>query len=261
MLQQESYKIHLPIFEGPFDLLLHLLSINEMDINDIRISDITQQYLDYIHEMQSLDLEIAGEFLVMASTLLNIKSRLLVSSQKDTKDVDTDEDTILTADDLVRQLIEYRKFKEAAVILKDREEQMSHLLFRHNQAITLPPPPPEEYSYDIALLLKAFAKVISIVETPDYDPQIYEPYTIDNKIEYVEQLCKLNDEVISLEEVFHHCFNRMEIVVTFLAVLELTRMKKLVIEQEHIFGNINISLNKNYETEPVTATDTSDNND
>ena len=250
-MHNETYTIKLPIFEGPFDLLLHLLRINEMDINDVSVSAITQQYLDYIHTMRALDLELAGEFLVMASTLLNIKSRLLIPTYDNSEKAEPDEDNSLTADALVQQLIEYRKYKEASVFLKEREEQMSQLQFRSNPEVLMPQPTQEELTCEVSLLLKAFAKVISIVETPDYNPDIFEPYTVQDKIQYIEQLCSINNKTVSLSDIFHRCFNRMEIVTTFLAVLELTRLKKVIITQDKIFDDVYVQLSDEDEQDPV----------
>lgn len=236
----EQYKIRLSIFEGPFDLLLHLLRINEMDINDIRISEITQQYLDYIRVMKELNLEMAGEFLVMASTLLQIKARMLLPVESDEDGIGQDETTeILTTDDLVRQLIEYRQFKEAAALLSDREEMMSQLHFRDKSVPLELPAEAEELSFDVSLLLKAFARVVSIIETPDYNPEIYEAFTVDSKLEYVERLCAFSGEV-DLHDVFQRCFNRTELIVTFLAVLEMIAMKKIRFTQNSQFDNITI---------------------
>ena len=120
-----SHNVKITVFEGPFDLLLHLVRVNEMDIYDIPISDITDQYLKYIKEMEKLDLRLAGEFLVMAATLINLKSRTLMPPLRDEPEPEEEEPEdelggIRTGQDLMRQLIEYRQFKEMAVSLADR---------------------------------------------------------------------------------------------------------------------------------------------
>src|SRR5437773_11265695 len=108
----EDYKVKLQVFEGPLDLLLHLVRINEMDIYDIKIAEVTRQYLEYIRLMQSLDLEVAGEFLVMASTLVNIKLRSLLPDTGEEPIEDEEIGDIITAQALMEQLVQYRKFKE-----------------------------------------------------------------------------------------------------------------------------------------------------
>src|SRR3990172_11137747 len=130
----EAYSIKLPVFEGPFDLLLHLIKENKIDIYDIPIALITRQYLEYIELMKELDLEIAGEFLVMASTLVHIKSRMLLPVE-DTLDTEEPEDPRL---ELVQKLLEYQAFREAALGLKEREEERQGIFTRS------PMPEPEE---------------------------------------------------------------------------------------------------------------------
>src|SRR5690606_19728656 len=133
-------------FEGPFDLLLHLVRVNEMDIHDISISVITRQYLEYLDIMRELDLELAGEFLVMAATLIRIKARTLLPVPPDQEEQEEEIDEILSARELVRQLVEYRKFKEAAMKLRKKEEETSRLIFRNKQYV---PDLPEEEKEDV----------------------------------------------------------------------------------------------------------------
>ncbi|MBI1785148.1 segregation/condensation protein A, partial [Candidatus Sumerlaeota bacterium] len=126
----DEYKVKLQVFEGPLDLLLHLVKINEMDIYDIQIAEVTKQYLEYIRLMQSLDLEVAGEFIVMASTLLNIKLRSLLPDSGEPDEDEEELGDILTAQALMEQLVQYRKFKEAAARLQEQEEQQARIFFR-----------------------------------------------------------------------------------------------------------------------------------
>ena len=122
-----AHRIRLEVFEGPLDLLLHLVKISEMDIYDIEISTITQQYMDYISAMQEMDLEIAGDYLVMAATLLNIKSRSLLSRNAEEEELTAEEeiDEIMSTQELVRRLVEFRRFKELTRELRAREEENS----------------------------------------------------------------------------------------------------------------------------------------
>src|SRR5690242_5593709 len=127
-----EYKVKLPIFEGPLDLLLHLIRQNEMEISEISISQITSQYLDYLRYIEALDLEVAGDFLVMAATLLNIKLRsLLPASEEDEQAAQEEElDNFMSARQLMARLIEYRKFKEAAHDLGQRAERQAQIFVR-----------------------------------------------------------------------------------------------------------------------------------
>lgn len=233
-----TYTIKLPEFEGPFDLLLHLIRVNEMDIHDITISVITRQYLDYLDLMRELDLELAGEFLVMAATLIRIKARTLLPVPPELEEQEEEIDEILSARELVRQLVEYRKFKEASVKLRRKEEETSRLIFRNKQYVPdLPEEEKEDATTDIGLLYKAFARVLRFVDTPAYSPQINEQYAVEDKIAYIEDMLQVGSEV-NLEDVFKRCFCRQEVIVTFLALLELCRMKRLVIRQENSFAPI-----------------------
>lgn len=233
-----AYTIKLPVFEGPFDLLLHLLKVNEMDIQEIRISEITQQYLDYIRVMRELDLDLAGEFLVMAATLISLKARTLLPAPPEPEEQEEEIDEILTAKDLVRQLVEYRKYKEAAAVLRGKEEAASRVFFRPN-IVNIVPEPSEELSLDVSLLYKAFARVLAVVDAPRYDPHLHEQYTVEDKIAHIVELCRLEPEV-DLTGVFRRCFNRVEIIVTFLAVLELSRLKRVQIQQDSQFDAITL---------------------
>lgn len=232
-----TYTIKLPVFEGPFDLLLHLVRVNEMDIQDIRIAEITRQYLDYIEMMRELDLELAGEFLVMAATLIRIKARTLLPARPEAEEQEEEIDEILSARELVRQLVEYRRFKEAASELRRREEHAARLIFRNNPPVKIVADEQEELSVDIALLYKAFSRVLRFVDNPAYNPNMQEKFTVEEKINYLQDLVSTKEKV-ELDEVFRRCFNRDEIIVTFLAMLELCRMKRLVIQQEAAFDKI-----------------------
>lgn len=234
-----GYTIKLPVFEGPFDLLLHLIKVNEMDIQDIQIAEITKQYLAYIEMMRELDLELAGEFLVMAATLIHIKTRTLLPVPPDQEEQEEEIDEIMSARELVRQLVEYRKYKEAAAALRLREEQAARIFYRHN-VVSIVPENTSELSLDVSLLYKAFARVLTFVESPAYRPQIDEQYSVEEKISHIEELTRSSGEV-DIHEVFRRCFNRNEIIVTFLAMLELCRMKRIAIRQDNQFDRIYVA--------------------
>jgi len=249
-----SYTIKLPVFEGPFDLLLHLIRVNEMDIHDIKVAEITKQYLDYLDLMRELDLELAGEFLVMAATLIHIKARTLLPVPPEQEEQEEEIDEILSAKELVRQLLEYRRFKEAAVALREKEDQAARVLFRTGQVIQIVPEAQEELTADVSLLYKAFARVLRFVDAPTYNPHMQEQYSVEDKITYLEDMVNQAKEV-DLENVFRRCFNRSEVIVTFLAVLELCRMKRLAVKQENSFDKITVIAQEGqleYDTEQLS---------
>lgn len=237
-----TYTIKLPVFEGPFDLLLHLIRVNEMDIHDIKVAEITKQYLDYLDMMRELDLELAGEFLVMAATLIHIKARTLLPVPPEQEEQEEEIDEILSAKELVRQLVEYRKFKEAAFALREKEDQASKVLFRTNPVVQIQPDAQAEVTADIQLLYKAFSRVFRFVDVPVYDPHMVETYSVEDKLAYIEDLLN-REKAFELDNVFRRCFNRSEVIVTFLALLELCRMKRLTVQQENPFDKIMVTAN------------------
>lgn len=232
-----SYTIKLPVFEGPFDLLLHLIKINEMDIHDIPIAEVTRQYLDYLRVMKELDLEVAGEFLVMAATLIHLKARTLLPRHEQDEENDNEElGEIASARELMERLIEYRKYKEAAAALRQREQQSAHVIYRDATVILLPEPT-EELSVDISLLYRAFARVLRYLELSPSLPALTEQFTVEQKLDYVTQLLA-TEQQIDLMRLFLRCLNKLEIITTFLAVLELVRLKRARLQQHCAFDTI-----------------------
>ncbi len=233
-----AYTIKLPVFEGPFDLLLHLIKINEMDIHDIPIAEITRQYLDYLKVMQELDLEVAGEFLVMAATLIHLKARTLLPSHTEDNEGQEDDEfgEILSARELMEKLVEYRKYKEVATVLRERERESAGIIYR-TAAVTVVPETTDELSLDLSLLYRALARVLRYVDSSRGFTIISEQFTVEQKIEYIEELLTQQRE-IDLMTVFLRCLNKLEIITTFLAVLEIVRLKRARIQQNSAFDTI-----------------------
>jgi len=234
----DDYKVKLDVFEGPLDLLLYLIKRDEVDIYDISIERITKQYLDYMAAFQVLNIELAGEFIVMAANLLYIKSRMLLPVDQQMAEEEADEDDPRW--ELIRQLIEYKKFKEAAARLRDKEALQENLFPRIPVVPDLAPSETllvEEVG--IFDLIHAFQKILKRLEKKPEDlREIFaENFTVSEKIDY---LLRVTSSGISMrfEELFADVASRAEIVVTFLAMLELIRMKQLRIRQEAQFGEI-----------------------
>lgn len=238
-----DYKVKTEVFEGPFDLLLHLVRINEMDIYDIPIAEITRQYLKYISDMQELDLHLAGEFLVMAATLINIKSRTLMPPQQEQaeeeeEEIDQEDEDIKSAQDLMRRLIEYRQFKEMAVKLQNREEKQLRLFYRNS---VLPQVTnknnPKELREDISLLFSAFARILKFADgRPTHHVQ-KEEFSVDEKIDFLRREI-IGQRRVNVGQVFKACHSKDELITTFLAVLELCRMRLARVKQENNYQDI-----------------------
>lgn len=232
---EQLYKIKLPEFEGPMDLLLHLIKENKVDIYDIPISLITGQYLEYIEIMKELDLEIAGEFLVMAATLIQIKSRMLLPPEEEAPP-DEMEDPRL---ELVQRLLEYQAFKDAASILKEKEDERLKIFVRppevpaEEEALL-----PELYLFDVNLfdLLAAFKKLLRNAP-PEMRTITRETLTVKDKMMHIIDMIE-NIESLRFEELFKESFTRVQLIVTFLALLELLRLGLARVYQEQQFGNI-----------------------
>lgn len=230
-----SYEIRIENFEGPLDLLLHLIKKNEMDIYDIPIAGITAQYLTYIDAMKNLNLDVAGEFVLMAATLLHIKSRLLLPSTEDEEPEEEEEDPRA---ELVRKLLEYQKYKEAAVTL-----DAMPLLGREIFARTFPPAElegPDDCGFEaVGLydLVEAFRSVLRESPPESFHEIDAERLSVTERVNGILSLLT-GRESLSFMELFSGRPDRHEVVVTFLATLELVRLKLVRLIQNSRFGAI-----------------------
>ena len=236
-------EVNLPQFHGPLDLLLHLIQKNDLDIHEISLVQITDQYLEYIDLMQMLDLDIASEYLVMASTLLYLKSHSMLPSAASAR---RGSDTGETRDELVRQLLEYKRFKEAAVYLQQREEERANLRTRPADPV-FEEGGMREYRVEATLfdLLAAFRTMVEHRSEPveDYQTEIEEdPITVEQKIREVLHRVEIEGR-IAFGDFFVQFQSRIEIICTFLAILELARTHQIFAVQEELYGPISIELN------------------
>lgn len=237
---ESDYKVQLEVFEGPLDLLLYLVKKDEVDIYDIAIERITTQYLAYLEAFEVLQIELAGEFLVMAANLLYIKSRTLLPKDQQMPDEEAEEDDPRW--ELIRQLIEYRKFKEAANHLRDQEELQSALFPR---AVSLDPahaPVIDENMLigDVGIfdLINAFQRALKRLPVEQKQGEIHEEtFTVTDRINHLMRMVERGVSM-KFEELFGEASSRSELVVTFLAILELIRMKQFRVRQEEQYGEI-----------------------
>jgi segregation and condensation protein A len=234
-----EYKVKFEVFEGPLDLLLYLIKKEEVDIYEVNLTGLATQFIEYIDTMRMLDLEIAGEFLVMAATLMYIKSRELlpVDQQAQVEGEDEGEDPRW---ELIRQLVEYKKFKDAAAQLQVLEARQEDIFPRTPGKLefeTEPPTRPEASIFDLVnavnIVLKRFTK------RDDLRDIFEDKWTVSEKIEHLMRL--LSERVnLRFSELFEGVTSRSEVVVTFLALLELIRLKQLIAAQREAFGEIDI---------------------
>ena len=228
---EDIIKIKIPVFEGPFDLLLHLIRENKIDIYDIPISLITSQYLEYIEIMKELNLEIAGDFLVMAATLIQIKSRMLLPPDEEAPSEEQED----PRRELVQRLLEYQTYKEAALDFRTKEDEWLKVFHRE------PLSDEEEgelYLFDLSLfdLLDAFRKLLD--KAPSEIVSITkETLTVKNRMSMIMEIIE-EHEAVRFEDLFKEGITRIYLIVTFLALLELIRLGLARAYQEREFGNI-----------------------
>jgi segregation and condensation protein A len=236
---ETEYKVRLEIFEGPLDLLLYLIKRDELDIYDISLERITGQYLEYLQAFKELNIDVAGEFVVMAANLIYLKSRSLlpVDQQPPAEDVEEDDPRW----DLIRQLIEYKKFKEAASQLEARAREQERIFARIGDG-TLPEVAPLHLGeVGIFQLINAFQNVIKRLEARENLQEIFgENFTVSDKIERILQTVS-GGKSVRFSELFARMASRVEIVVIFLALLELIRLKQVRALQPNEFDEIEIA--------------------
>jgi len=237
-------RIVLPVFEGPLDLLLHLVKVHEMDIYEIQIAEITRQYLDYLSAMTALDLEIAGDFLVMAATLLNIKSRSVlprIEEDEETRPEDEQEiDEILSTQELIRRLVEYRKFKDLSARLRRKEEENAGVFYRAEILTMIPGSETELPRQDIRALYDAFVKVLKTVRSQPQHRVIRERFTVDEKMLELRERLRTTRQ-INLTREFEKCVHKEEVICFFLAILEMAKMREITVAQADVESDILIA--------------------
>ena len=232
-----SYRIKLDIFEGPLDLLLHLVKKNEVELSDIPVATITDQYLAYLGLLQQLDLDVAGEYLVMAATLLHLKSRLLLPGEETSEEEEGEDPRA----ELARQLLEYQRFKEAAEMLNRRD------LLDRDVFARAPLPdetdPEQDVVYDVSLgdLLDALQDVLKRAAPEVVHEVILEQVSLREQLCFVLDMLRERTAVV-FTDLFPSGVRRLQILVTFLAVLELVRTRMVQIHQEEHFGPIVLTL-------------------
>jgi segregation and condensation protein A len=236
--QLEDIKIKVQSFEGPLDLLVHLIKKNQVNVYDIPIALITEQYLDYLSLMQELNLDLASEFLVMAATLIHIKSRMLLPRPDPSQSDEPEEDP---RDALVRRLLEHQKFKAAAELLHDRETLRSAQWTRPDSRVQ--PLAGEDYEpeleVDLFSLLSAFRAVLARARERPPIPLPADYISIEARIE--QMLERLSEtEACGFENLFDDVASRPEMIVTFLALLEMIRLKLIRVFQSGQSGPIRI---------------------
>lgn len=234
--EETGYTFRLEGFEGPLDLLLHLIQKNELDIFNIPIALITEQYLEYLQLMKVLNLDVAGEYLLMASTLLHIKSRMLLPKSSEGEEEEEEDPRA----ELVRRLLEYQKYKQAAGELEKRPLLDRDVFIRLTPA-EFQEPEEERIEVNLFQLLEAFREVLKRVKPEAVHEVILEHLSVEDKIEEILALLEKENRSMAFHRLFPEDASRRVVVVTLLAILELVKMKRIRIFQMAPFETIRIS--------------------
>lgn len=232
-----DYKIKLEIFEGPMALLMHLIEKNQLDIYDIPIAMVTEQYLEYLQALEEFNIDIASDFLVMAATLLQIKSRMLLPKlPKIIEEIDDEGDP---RQELVDRLLEYRKFKEVSNVMETMMRQRDQLFTRLPQEFDVELPLPTGLSIDD--LFAAFAAVWES-SIDEYEVVAREEFSVQDKIHDIIHLLYKHKGTLEFSQAVIRRGTRSEVIATFLALLELIKMQRVTISQQVRFGPIYITM-------------------
>lgn len=243
-LETKKYELRLDNFEGPLDLLCYLIDKNKMDIYQIEISKIADQYIEYLKEQEKLNLEVASEFLVMASTLILMKSKGLLPKEND-------DEAELTEEELLNRIIEYKKFKEISKLFKERIEIYSNRIHKFPEPIELPKQKIEK-EYKLKSVVNAYRKLIEKEENKQNENAkniekiaLHDVYSVSDKVKDI-----FRELIRKPKFVFGKLFSvkekpKAEVVTAFSGVLELSRRNKINTTQEELFGDIVISKRKN----------------
>ena len=242
-LETNKYLIKIENFEGPLDLLCHLIDKNKMNINDVNLSEITDKYIDYINKMEEMNLEVTSEFLIMASTLIYIKSKNLLPKASD------DEEEI-SEEELLRRIIEYKKYKEISKTLKEMYKNNAVRFFKNAEVIELPKQKLER-NYDKSVIVDAYQKVVkSNEEKVNQNARnleqiaVIEKYTVASKVkQMLTVLVKRPKFVFNTLFSLKQC-EKAEVVSAFSGLLELSRRSEVMTNQDKLFGDISVEKKK-----------------
>ena len=250
-----SYKVRLQSFEGPFDLLVYLIENAEMSIYDIRISEITNQYLEYIKAMEESDINVATEFMVLASTLIEIKSKMILPRMSIEGQVMEEEDP---RTGLVERILEYKRFKKAAEILQEKEERSQHIFEKPQEDISGYLDNPDEYlSLDLKQFASAFSLFIQKKQKVEAGRKHYtrierERSTMESRIRMILGAVRHKiGQIFSFRELVPNKDDRYDVVVTFMSLLEMARERVLQVEQKSLYGDIKVSAGERVNEDTV----------
>lgn len=238
-----SYRVHLEKYEGPLDLLLDLIRKQEMDIHNIPIAKVTEQYLDYLHQLEKLDIDVSADFVYMAATLIHIKSKMLLPADP-LSGPGAQEDP---RDELVHRLLEHEKFKNAAQLLYQKQQIEAHVWSRPDRALYTGDAIEGEMVVSLVDLIQTFQQVLERRKEVTKFELHHETVTVAQMMDRLRQRLTATDDPISLGEFFDTCETRNAMIVALLAVLEMVRMQAVILVQSDLFADIGLRKHKMFD--------------
>ncbi|MFZ0923503.1 MAG: segregation/condensation protein A [Candidatus Acidiferrales bacterium] len=239
---QPDYQINLPAYEGPLDLLLDLVRKQEIDIHNIPIAKLTQQYLDYLHQLEKLNVDISADFLYMAATLIYIKSKMLLPVDPLAPPEEQD-----PRNELVYRLLEHEKFKNAAQMLYEKQQLEAHVWSHPDMSLYQSEETEGELIVSLVDLVKVFQQVLERRRAVAKIELAHEVVTVAQMMEQLRTRLMASDEAVSLKEFFEACASRRSMIVALLAVLEMVRMQAVMLVQEKMFGDVLLRKHKMFD--------------
>jgi segregation and condensation protein A len=237
------YRINLPVYEGPLDLLLDLIRKQEMDIHNIPIAKVTEQYLDYLHQLEKLDIDVSADFIYMAATLIHIKSKTLLPPDP-LAGPDAQEDP---RDELVHRLLEHEKFKNAAQLLYQKQQIEDHVWSHPDKTLYAGEEVEGELVVSLVDLVKVFSQVLERRKEVTKFSLRHESVTIAQMMDRLRLRLISSEDPVSLTEFFEACETRNAMIVALLAVLEMVRMQAVLLVQSELFADIRLRKHKMFD--------------
>ena len=237
------YRINLPVYEGPLDLLLDLIRKQEMDIHNIPIAKVTEQYLDYLHQIEKLDIDVSADFIYMAATLIHIKSKMLLPADP----LAGPEEQQDPRDELVHRLMEHEKFKNAAQLLYQKQQVEDHVWSRPDRALYTGDAIEGEMVVSLVDLVKTFQQVLERRKEVTKFELRHETVTIAQMMDRLRQRLLSGEDAVSLVDFFDTCETRHAMIVALLAVLEMVRMQAVILVQSDLFADIRLRKHKMFD--------------
>ena len=243
MASPSPYRIQLPVYEGPLDLLLDLIRKQEMDIHNIPIAKVTEQYLDYLHHLEKLDIDVSADFIYMAATLIHIESKMLLPADP----LAGPEESQDPREELVHRLLEHEKFKNAAQLLYQKQQIEDHVWSRPDRTLYTGEAIEGEIVVSLVDLVKTLQQVLERRKAVTKLSLRHETVTVAQMMDRLRQRLLAGEDAVSLADFFESCESRHAMIVALLAVLEMVRMQAVILVQSELFGDIRLRKHKMFD--------------